>query len=278
MIESLKDRLPDRWRRKLRRLYYLPVDTLDAVLGRRDPLLPPRGLYPGYVLSGGFKKHGEDFAQLLVEYGGLRPDSVLLEVGCGIGRIAVPVVKRLNERGWYEGLDIVPEVIEWCQKSISTRYPNARFRLANIYNGNYHPEGEMSASTYRFPYEDDTFDLIFLKSVFTHMVAEDTVNYVEEVARTLKPGGRCLITYFLLNDDARRRMASGAARRVFPHQRGEYAVQDAADPEAAVAYEEEFIRALYDRNGLRVVDAIHYGSWRGREEALFAQDIIVAQK
>lgn len=36
-----------------------------------------------------------------------------------------------------------------------------------------------------------------LGSVFTHMQHRDVVRYAKEVARVLKPGGRCMVTYFL---------------------------------------------------------------------------------
>ena len=41
-------------------------------------------------------------------------------------------------------------------------------------------------------------DVAFLTSVFTHMLPEDVEHYLDELARVLKPGGRTLITWFLL--------------------------------------------------------------------------------
>ncbi len=43
---------------------------------------------------------------------------------------------------------------------------------------------------------------VLLTSVFTHMLPQDMDNYLSEVARVLKPDGRCLITYFLLNPES----------------------------------------------------------------------------
>ena len=49
-------------------------------------------------------------------------------------------------------------------------------------------------------------------------------------------------------------------------------------PEAAVAYEEERLRALYRERGLDIMAPIHYGTWCGRESTVGAQDIVVATK
>ena len=55
-----------------------------------------------------------------------------------------------------------------------------------------------------FPCADNSFDLVFLTSVFTHMFAGDVENYLSEISRVLKPGGKCLITWFLLDEVSRK--------------------------------------------------------------------------
>ncbi len=111
----------------LKALYYLPQDITDALLGRRNALTPPRRLMP--VGDGDFKKTGDGFFKYFVELGGLKPNHRVLEVGCGIGRIAVPLTNLLTV-GNYEGFDIIPRSIEWCNKMISRRYTNFHFQHA----------------------------------------------------------------------------------------------------------------------------------------------------
>ena len=84
---------------------------------------------------------------------GLKPDERVLDAGCGIGRIAVPLTEYLDESGGYEGFDIAPEGIAWCRENITPRYPNFRFQVADIYNKSYNPEGSQKADEYEFPYE-----------------------------------------------------------------------------------------------------------------------------
>jgi hypothetical protein len=55
-------------------------------------------------------------------------------------------------------------------------------------------------------------------------------------------------------------------------------VADASDPEAVTGYEEDFVRAVYDRYNLEIKEPIHYGAWCGREKFLSYQDLIFAFK
>ena len=225
-------------------------------------------------------KRGEEYLQIFIELCKITPDSSILDVGCGVGRMAIPFTRYLSEKGSYEGFDIVPRWINWCQKEITSRYPNFRFIIADVYNGNYNPEGKVTASKYRFPYESETFDLVFLTSVFTHMLPKDMENYLKEVARVLKVGARCLITYFILNEESESLIRAGLARknRDFKHQGDGYRTFKQETPESAVAYEEKHIRDLYRKYNLTIEEPIHYGSWCGRKKTLRGQDIIVAIK
>ena len=49
-------------------------------------------------------------------------------------------------------------------------------------------------------------------------------------------------------------------------------------PEAAVGYEENFIKNLYPENGLEIIPPIYYGNWCKRENFTAIQDIIIAKK
>jgi len=155
--------------------------------GRRDPLVPPRGVHK--VGDSDFLWTGDLFFGYFVDLCKLQPDERILDVGCGTGRIARPLLDYLHEPGEYEGLDVAPDAIKWCKKRISSRYPHFRFQLADIYNRMYNPSGRTIASEYRFPYDDESFDFVILASVFTHMLHRDLANYTAQIARVLRPGG-----------------------------------------------------------------------------------------
>src|SRR5450759_2780252 len=118
------------------------ADAWDRLRGRRDALNPPRRLAV-FIGSGDFQQIGEEFSRYFIELGGLRPDDDVLDIGSGIGRMAVPLLDYLTGR--YEGFDIVPSGVAWCQKNISAQHPNFRFELADIENGLYRQNGRYKA-------------------------------------------------------------------------------------------------------------------------------------
>lgn len=273
-LRLVRQYVPFWWRRTLRFPYLVALDARDRVVGRHDPLVPPRWLnYTGFR---GFREGGAAMLGLFRELGGLQPSHRVLDIGCGMGRMAVGLTTYLTA-GSYEGIDIVPSGVRWCGKHITPSYPQFRFQCADIYNKEYHPKGSQSASDYRFPYHNQEFDFVFLLSVFTHMLPADVDHYVAEISRMLKPGGVCWTTYFLLNDEVRQAMKQGATAIQFNHERAGYCTSDPITPETAVAYEEADIRQLLKRHSLDL-GAVHRGIWSGRKDERSYQDIVLAIK
>lgn len=221
---------------------------------------------------------GLDYLRWFQELGGLRSDHRVLDVGCGLGRMAIPLLFYLNEQGSYEGFDIGPEAIEWCKEHITTYNPRFHFERANVHNQFYNPTGAMLASEYNFPYESESFDFAFLTSVFTHMIKSDVENYLSEIARTLKSGKNCFITFFLINDESRRLIKAGKAYCDFNYNYEDYSINDIDVPDATVAFEETYMRKLYGKCGLEIIEPVRYGSWCGRANFLSFQDIVIAVK
>lgn len=221
-----------------------------------------------------YRDTAEQYRRFFVELGGLRPTDRVLDVGCGSGRITLGLVDYLGGGGSYEGLDVLPGEIRWCQQHITRHHPEFRFQVADIANQHYNPAGTQTAGDYHFPYPDASFDFVYLVSVFSHMLPDGVDHYLAEITRVLRPGGRCAITYYLLNDTVDPQKASID----FPYERTGYRAHNAEDDTWAVAYEEANIRHLYDKHGLRIKEPIAYGAWTGRESAYDLQDMIVAQK
>ncbi len=222
----------------------------------------------------GFESVGALWRRLLEEFG-LRPDHRVLDAGCGVGRIAIPLTGYITT-GSYEGFDVSRPMLEWCQQNITPRFPNFRFEHADIYNGQYNPEGRYKASEYRFPYDDESFDFVFLTSVFTHMLPADVDHYLSEIARVMRGGALCVITYFLLNERTRRGIAEGRTRRSFSYKGKGYRY-DRPQPEAAIAYDEKDVRAMYTRHGLEI-ESVFEGRWAGSADREHQQDVVVARK
>ena len=265
-----------------RRFHNLSVDVVDYFTAKRGKFTifnPPRRLRRLVGNEVSFSEVGEEFIKYFTNLCGLKPSEKVLDVGCGTGRIAGVLTKFLNKDGVYEGFDIVREAIDWDNKMITSRFPNFHFQLSDIYNKSYNPKGKISATEYTFPYEDKTFDFVYLTSVFTHMLPLDMEHYLSEISRVLKPGGRSLITFFIWNEESKKLSESVQDTYIkFPHQFEGYRSNYVTDHENAVAYDEKTVLALYEKYGLRIKQPIRYGSWCGRREHLSIQDIIIAAK
>ena len=163
------------------------------------------------------------------------------------------------------------------ENNISNKFSNFKFTHVDVTNNIYN-EGNQTADSFKFPFDDNTFDFIYLNSVFTHMRTDDVKNYLSEISRVLKSGGKCLITYFLLNDISKELINNDKSIIKFKYFIDDFMTNDKENPEEAIAFQEDFILSLYDLNNLEVQSPIHYGSWCSRSEYLSFQDIIVATK
>jgi len=261
-------------RRAIRTCYFLALDGMDLCLGRRKQLVPPRWLNP--IGDGSFESAGDEFLGYFVNMCGLKPNARVLDVGCGIGRMARPLTTYLTT-GSYKGFDITPAGIHWCRGNITPRYPNFRFTLADVRNREYNPAGPVQASEYRFPYDDAQFDFAFLSSVFTHMLPSEVSHYLEELSRVLAPGGNCLATFFLLNDEARELIASGRSSLPIALPMEGCWTTDLKLPETAVGYDENRLFFLIQSKGF-VVESRAYGRWCGRSKYQSYQDILTLRR
>jgi ubiquinone/menaquinone biosynthesis C-methylase UbiE len=252
---------------------------LTRLFGRYASLIPPLELmHDGPVGFEEFKTNGEEFFRYYTELCDLKPYERMLDVGCGIGRKTFLLTGYLNHQGSYEGLDIVKTGIDWCTERITWKYPRFKFQLIDVCNQHYNPTGRHKASEYTFPFADESFDFVVLCSVFTHMLTEDMEHYLCEVARVLKTGGRGLISFFLLNDSSLTLMRANKSSINLDSNLGSCWVVDPSVPEVVTGYEEDFVRALYDKCKLEIKEPVHHGAWCGRGKFLSHQDLILAFK
>lgn len=282
MNHRIKKLIPASIRSAARDMMYRFQGTIHLLSGKRSPLIPPVGLMndgpQDYEL---FKKNGLDFLTYYIDLCDLKPDAAILDVGCGMGRKTIPLTSFLDENGRYEGLDINRDGIKWCKNGIGRLRKNFNFQQIDIFNKKYNPSGQGKASDYRFPFDNASFDLVVLGSVFTHMLSDDMENYLSETARVMRKGGICLITYFLLNEESRRLISENRSSRIFEYEIEDkcYSI-DTEIPEQAIAFDESYITDLYHRFELKIKTPVYYGDWCQREESLLTeyQDIIVATR
>jgi len=232
-----------------------------------------------FVGDGDFRAIGAEYLGHLVRLGGLMPEHRVLDIGSGIGRIAVPLTQYLSPSATYLGLDPAREGIDWCQAAITPVYPSFRFRHLDVAHEIYNPGGLKRGETLVLPVGDRSMDFAFMVSVVTHLPPQHVAVYMREVARVLAPGGRFLVTSFIMDETARAPSAATGKdpRRGF--QRTASGPDWHADPDApfgAVAFDDGWLEAGLEEAGLKV-ELRSLGHWRGVPSSHY-QDVIVAAK
>ncbi len=263
--------LPAGIRLIVRQLYYLPQDMWDSISNSRKEMIPPKGMI--YTGGGNFEKTGLKFLEYFIKYGKLTKDSAVLDVGSGLGRMAIPLTKYLSKTSKYRGFDVVKKGVDWCQKEISSRYPNFQFEYIDLSNDLYKSTGK-DPKEFIFPYEGQQFDLAILISVFTHMSLEEVLHYLDEIFRILKPGGRCFSTFFTYDQDTQ----PSKKNFTFPYQFEGFALMDEKVKSANIALDINILKLEIEKRGFEV-DLYNKGEWQqSNAESLDFQDIVVFRK
>jgi SAM-dependent methyltransferase len=134
-----------------------------------------------------------EFVDFVKEYGFFKQNDKVLDLGCGNGRFAICFSEMKVE---YTGLDPMKEQIEFCKLAFS-QYPNLRFHHIDVRNEHFNPKGSVPPDEFRFPFPDNYLDDVIAYSVFTHLQSlEVAQQYMKEIKRVLKMGGRLFITWY----------------------------------------------------------------------------------
>jgi SAM-dependent methyltransferase len=156
------------------------VDAKDAILtGATDESFEATGLSDAEMVARHLTRAG---------------DEVVLDIGCGIGRVERYLAPKVREL-W--AVDVSGEMIR-----------AARERLAGVANVHLR---EIGGREFLSAFEDGKFDLVFSFLVLQHLEREDSFLYLRDAHRVLKPGGR-LLTQFpnFLSDVYTRAFLEGA--------------------------------------------------------------------
>lgn len=207
--------------------------------------LPPKDLmlYVGSDTQEDFVKVGEDYFDIFLDYG-LKPRNVVLDIGCGCGRIARQFVGF--SRNQYYGFDISEECIRWCQQNFPK---NFYFTLDYIKSEFYRTEG-VNNYELTFPYISESIDFVHGMSVFTHILKPGVERYIKEIYRVLKSGGIAITTWFL---------------------------GDLIQDERKTQYPKKYVLDVFSKEKFGIYDVLE-GSWKGDKEIPHYQDIVVVYK
>jgi SAM-dependent methyltransferase len=228
-----------------------------------------------FVGDGDYRAIGLEYLGHFVRIGGLRPSDRVLDIGCGIGRMAVPLTQYLDSRtARYEGVDPVNKGIEWCVQNITSSYPNFRFCQVDVAHELYNPGGAIPGHEVVLPFADSSFSFATMVSVATHLPADEIAAYAREVMRLIVPGGRLFLTAFLVT--AGDPEESKARPRFLKGEEAGTWIADPAAPLGAIGFDEGIVESILENAGLDI-RCISFGHWRGLESNHY-QDVIIAAK
>lgn len=248
------------------------VEHLD-----RNRFLPAPPEDSVFVGDGDYRAIGLEFLRHFVTIGGLAPDARVLDVGCGIGRMAVPLTQYLGDRATYDGFDPVAGGVAWCAETITPAYPRFSFQVLDVAHPLYNPRGTVGGAALELPFPAASFDFVAMVSIATHLPPAEVARYTVEIARVMAPGGRLFLTAFVMDPAALKAGEGRDPRCGFVRAGGGPAWHaDPAAPLAAVAFDDGFVEGCLAEAGLTVVDR-RLGHWRGAAAAHY-QDIFVAEK
>lgn len=102
----------------------------------------------------------------------LRPDSLILDIGCGPGTISADFAALVPE-GRVTAVDYAPAIVEQAEQEAQARgLENMTFGMADVHD---------------LQYPDDSFDVVHAHQVLQHV--GDPVQALREMRRVAKPGG-----------------------------------------------------------------------------------------
>jgi hypothetical protein len=212
----------------LEKLVNMAAEPLFRMMGRKPAGATGVRLIGHRAFVSGKPWHWEMLGRMQLAFlvgAGLRPDHVLLDVGCGCLRAGVHFIPYLG-RDRYLGIDAEQELLD----------RGVRLELGQELCETKRPELVASA-TFEFDRFTKRPDFAIAQSLFTHLVPDDIRMCLQKLGASCQPSTRFYVTYN--QADA----SSSNPLRSHPHQTWRYTADEMAEFGAACGWSFEPIGA-----------------------------------
>lgn len=201
----------------------------------------------------------------------------VLDFGCGYGRLAYGLARQ-GFAGHYLGVDVLDRHIKWLDRHFRAEAgDHYRFARVDLKNDRYNPSGKRPEQV-DFGVEPASQDCVAAVSVFTHMPEDDVTDYLQRLAKWLRPGGVLVASFYRLRPNfSLRQQPARCAYPMMTQVTAHGFAHKAAEPLLVAAYEQEFLMRAFEEADLELVRDIP-GAWYAGETTESWQDWFVLRR
>lgn len=169
-----------------------PIEEMRLIGSNSVPIFLQQGTRMAKVLSNNIKEY----------FGDVPPTLKLLDFGCGVGRVLLPLSTMLDVQ-WH-ACDVNGNAIEYLRRAV----PGCKSFVTG-----YEPS---------LPFDNNMFDCIYSISIWTHLPIALQLPWLLEIKRILRPGGLALISTSGLHVvNVRRERGDSGWEEIFPEDLAE---------------------------------------------------------
>jgi SAM-dependent methyltransferase len=183
----------------------------------------------------------------------------VLDWGVGCGRVARHLAPLVAGR--FHGCDIDADNAGWCAAHLPGSFAPSRLEPP-------------------LPYADESFDVIYGISVFTHLKAPWEERWLAELHRVLRPGGVLMMTVHgqTAIDFANLTPENFRALQARVQTEGLAVTSSNNQLDGFVEHPEEYVNVFHSPEHIRTVWGRHFNDIRQLPGYIFTHDLIVARK